>query len=129
LNTTKKLTWALGTIGIIIVLLILTLFILPGAKEGSVSNLYIIPAGTFSMFHETNVPVEQNMTDNTKLTGDRSVSNLYIIPAGTFTVFHETNVSAEQNVTCNVSGCISETGTIPDLYNQMNTSITRNKGE
>jgi hypothetical protein len=60
----KKWYWAMGMIGIIIVILIITLFILPGAKEGSVSNLYIIPAGTFSVFHETNVPTEQNVTGN-----------------------------------------------------------------
>ena len=60
----KKWYWAIGTIGIIIAILIITLFILPGAKEGSVSNLYIIPAGTFSVFHETNVPTEQNVIGN-----------------------------------------------------------------
>lgn len=50
--------------GIIIVILIITLFILPGAKEGSVSNLYIIPAGTFSVFHETNLTAERNVKCN-----------------------------------------------------------------
>lgn len=60
----KKSYWALGLIGIIIVILIITLFILPGTKERSVSNLYTIPAGTFSVFHETNVLTEQNVTGN-----------------------------------------------------------------
>jgi len=59
-NTIKKWHWALGTIGIILLILIL----LPGTGERSVSNLYIIPAGTFSPFHEMNVPAEQNVTGN-----------------------------------------------------------------
>ncbi len=87
-QTTKKWYWALGTIVIIIVILIITLFILPGAKGGSVSNLYIIPAGTFSPFHETNIPTEQDVMGN-------------------------------------ISGCISETGMIPDLTTQTNASINR----
>jgi hypothetical protein len=62
LNKLKKLYWVLGTTGIIIAILIITLFILPGTKEGSVSNLYIIPAGIVSPFHDTNAPMEQNVT-------------------------------------------------------------------
>jgi len=88
----KKWYWALGTIVIIIVILITILFIFTGGKEGSVSNLYTIPAGTFSPFHET-------------------------------------NIHTEQNVMCNISGCIYETGMIPDLTNQTNASITRNSGK
>jgi len=60
----KKRYWALGTIGIIIGILMIALFILPGTNERSVSNLYIIPAGTFSIFHEKNVPAEQSVTGN-----------------------------------------------------------------
>ena len=36
----------------------------PSAGKGSVSNLDIIPAGTFAVFHETNVSAEQNVTCN-----------------------------------------------------------------
>jgi len=60
----KKWYWALGTIGVIIVILIIGLFILPATHERSVSNLYIIPAGTFSVFHEMNVTAEQNVAGN-----------------------------------------------------------------
>jgi len=60
----KKWYWALGTIGIGIIILIIALFILPGTNEGAVSNLSIIPAGTFSVFHETNIRTEQNVTGN-----------------------------------------------------------------
>ncbi len=60
----KKWYWALGTIGVFIVILIIGLFILPATHERSVSNLYIIPAGTFSVFHGTNVPAEQDVTGN-----------------------------------------------------------------
>jgi predicted secreted protein len=68
--TIKKRDWIAGFAGILIVLLILLFF--HGAEERSVSNLYIIPAGTFSPFPGTE---------------ERSVSNLYIIPAGTFSLF------------------------------------------
>lgn len=84
----KKWYWALGTIGIIIVILIITLFILPGAKERSVSNLYIIPAGTFSVFHETNVPTEQDVTGNISgrsteiLHASETELKPYLYPAG-----------------------------------------------
>lgn len=54
-NTMKKWHWALGTIGTIIIL-ILSLFLLQGAGERSVSDFYIIPAGSVSLFHELGCP-------------------------------------------------------------------------
>ncbi|MFA4824252.1 MAG: hypothetical protein WC593_03755 [Methanoregula sp.] len=58
----KKWYWALGTIGVIIVILIIALLFLPGTHGRSVSNIHFIPAGTFSMFYETNVTAEQDVT-------------------------------------------------------------------
>jgi predicted secreted protein len=48
----------LVTTGIVIAILILILFIFHGSGDRSVSNLYIIPAGTFSPFHDVTVPAQ-----------------------------------------------------------------------
>jgi hypothetical protein len=57
----KKIYRALGAVGAIIVILIL----LHGAGEHSVSNFYIIPAGTFSLIHELNPIPDQTAMGNT----------------------------------------------------------------
>lgn len=57
-NTIKKWHWIIGIIGAIIVALITLSFLFHGGSEGSVSTLYIIPAGTFSLFHGANNQTE-----------------------------------------------------------------------
>jgi len=42
--------WAGAVIGVIIIILVLS----QGVQERSVSNIYVIPGGTFVLFHETN---------------------------------------------------------------------------
>ncbi len=58
----KKLYQVLGMTGIVIIILAISLFFFAGGNGGSVSNLYIIPAGIFSPFHETDALIEQNVT-------------------------------------------------------------------
>jgi tetratricopeptide (TPR) repeat protein len=47
----------------------------PSAGRGSVSNLYIVPAGTFTLFHETNVPTDQTVTCNSSGLIDETQNN------------------------------------------------------
>lgn len=56
----------MGSVGILIVLLILLFFY--GTDERSVSNLYIVPAGTFSLFHKTDISTEESLVPTTGLT-------------------------------------------------------------
>jgi hypothetical protein len=60
----KKWYWALGVTGIIIAILIILLFIVLHGGDGSVSNIYLIPVGAFSLFHESNLSVGQGGADN-----------------------------------------------------------------
>ncbi|MFA5268691.1 MAG: hypothetical protein WC379_12045 [Methanoregula sp.] len=57
--TIKKWHWALVTIGILIVLLIL----LTGTGERTVSNIFFIPAGTFNPVPGGNASAEKGTTD------------------------------------------------------------------
>jgi hypothetical protein len=88
----KKMDWALGSIGFVIVCLLLILFIFHGTGEKSVSNFYLIPAGTFSPFHWAN---------------EKTVSNFYLIPAGTFSPFHWANEKTVSNIYLVPGGNIS----------------------
>ena len=71
----KKWLWALATIGIFIILVIL----LTGAGERTVSNIYFIPAGTFSPVPDVNTSLEKGTTGNAIEAGYLQLKNQKLI--------------------------------------------------
>lgn len=87
----KKWHWAFAIVGILVVLFLM----IQGTGENTVSNLYIIPAGIFSPFHETNISMDQKMTGNATLAGDNLLQEQKKIDSH-FSV-EEWNLSSKQS--------------------------------
>jgi predicted secreted protein len=118
-TTIKKWHWTLGIIGAIIIALIAISFLFYGAGERSISTLYIIPAGTFGLFHETNNPTGENLTG-----GNISVHTT----TPTLISPEEREKNAAQFYGKNISECEYTKNVFPEWYNST-TGLIENQSQ
>ncbi|MDD1694935.1 MAG: tetratricopeptide repeat protein [Methanoregula sp.] len=78
----KKWHWVLGSVVITAIILTLIIFVFPTTGTGSVSNYYLIPAGTYTPFHNPDIP----LTPGTPAAGSTPVAPQPISPANASSV-------------------------------------------
>jgi hypothetical protein len=109
----KKLQWILATAGTIAIVLILIVFLHHGQGDRTVSNIFIVPAGTFSPFQEMTTLEKQEGTTPVFI----SLDPVCQIQTGeSFTITGTTNLPADQQIHIDVYEELLSIKPKPDFF-------------